>query len=81
MNAASLALLLSKEPWNGPIGCCRVGFIDGLLKVNPSLEELNSASNTLNLLYAGTKSRTLMSEHYLTFSTIAASVLISKISV
>ena len=60
VNAASLALMLSKEPWHGPIGCCRVGLLDGKLKVNPTLEELNSSSNTMNLLYAGTKSRTLM---------------------
>jgi len=29
VNAASYALLLSKQPWFGPIGCVRVGYIDG----------------------------------------------------
>jgi ribonuclease PH len=29
VNAASYALLVSKQPWFGPIGCVRVGYIDG----------------------------------------------------
>ncbi len=37
VNAASLALAVSNIPWNGPIGCVRIGkYDDETLKVNPS---------------------------------------------
>lgn len=37
-NAASLAILVSDIPWNGPIGCVRIGkYDDETLKVNPSV--------------------------------------------
>ena len=37
VNAASLALLVSDIPWNGPLGCVRIGkYDDATLKVNPS---------------------------------------------
>jgi polyribonucleotide nucleotidyltransferase len=37
VNAASLALAVSNIPWNGPIGCVRIGkYDDDTLKVNPS---------------------------------------------
>ncbi|MDQ3245164.1 MAG: polyribonucleotide nucleotidyltransferase [bacterium] len=37
VNAASLALAVSNIPWNGPIGCVRVGkYDDDTLKINPS---------------------------------------------
>jgi polyribonucleotide nucleotidyltransferase len=37
VNAASLALLVSDIPWNGPVGCVRIGkYDDATLKVNPS---------------------------------------------
>lgn len=58
VNAASLALMHSKQPWNGPIGCVRIGCIDGVLKVDPTLKEMETS--TLDFLYAGTESRTLM---------------------
>eukprot|EP01031_Cornospumella_fuschlensis_P046162 gene46162-56513_t len=40
VNAASAALYNSNQPWNGPIGCVRVGYIDGALAVNPPLEDM-----------------------------------------
>lgn len=58
VNAASFALMQSRQPWQGPIGCVRVGCIDGKLKVDPSLKEMENS--TLDFLYAGTASRTLM---------------------
>lgn len=58
VNAASFALLKSKQPWYGPIGCVRVGMIDGLLKVDPTLAEMETS--TLDLVYAGTAGRALM---------------------
>ena len=37
VNAASLALAVSNIPWNGPIGCVRIGkYDDESLKINPS---------------------------------------------
>ncbi len=37
VNAASLALAVSNVPWNGPIGCVRIGkYDDDNLKINPS---------------------------------------------
>ncbi|MEI7709506.1 MAG: polyribonucleotide nucleotidyltransferase [bacterium] len=37
VNAASLALAVSNIPWNGPIGCVRIGkYDDETLKINPS---------------------------------------------
>lgn len=36
-NAASLALAVSDIPWNGPIGCVRIGkYDDDQIKINPS---------------------------------------------
>ncbi len=36
VNAASLALAVSNIPWNGPIGCVRIGkYDDDTLKINP----------------------------------------------
>ncbi len=58
VNAASMAVLHSKLPFAGPVGCVRIGYVDGKLVVNPSAEVLKSS--TLNLLYAGTKLRPLM---------------------
>lgn len=58
VNAASFALLKSKQPWYGPIGCVRVGLIDGELKVDPTLAEMERS--TLDLVYAGTAGRALM---------------------
>jgi polyribonucleotide nucleotidyltransferase len=58
VNAASFALLSSKQPWNGPVGCVRVGIVDNKLKVNPTVEEMEASP--LDLLYAGTSSRAVM---------------------
>lgn len=60
VNGASMALMQSKQPWNGPIGCARVGIIDGELVLNPSVKDMERS--TLDLIYAGTSYRTLMME-------------------
>ncbi|MEX2052337.1 MAG: polyribonucleotide nucleotidyltransferase [Candidatus Paceibacterota bacterium] len=37
VNAASLALAVSNIPWDGPVGCVRIGkYEDDTLKINPS---------------------------------------------
>ena len=58
VNAASAALLLSGLPWYGPVGCVRVGCIDGILVVNPTVSDMTRS--TLNLLYAGNADRPVM---------------------
>lgn len=58
VNAASFALMVSQQPWYGPIGCVRVGLIDGELQVDPCLQDMERS--TLDLVYAGTEGRALM---------------------
>jgi polyribonucleotide nucleotidyltransferase len=60
VNATSFALMQSRQPWFGPVGCVRVALIDGELQVDPSLQDMPRA--TLDLVYAGTKDRVLMVE-------------------
>jgi polyribonucleotide nucleotidyltransferase len=58
VNAASCALLHAGLPWSGPIGCVRVGCVDGKFIANPSMDELKNS--TMDLLYTGTEYRTIM---------------------
>jgi polyribonucleotide nucleotidyltransferase len=60
VNGASAALSLSDIPWNGPIGCVRVGRIDGEFVVNPTNEQM--LGSTLDLIYVGTETDMLMIE-------------------
>ena len=53
MIGASAALAISKVPFIGPIGACRLARIDGEFVINPSIEQLNKAD--LNLLLGGRK--------------------------
>src|SRR5881398_1390952 len=52
MVAASAALTLSGVPFMGPIGGASVGYINGELKLNPTIDE--SKESTLELIVAGT---------------------------
>jgi len=60
MIGASAAVSLADVPFNGPIGCCRVGYIDGEYALNPSREQLDESE--LDLVVAGTDSAVLMVE-------------------
>ncbi len=60
INAASAALMISDIPFGGPVGAVRVGFVDGKLVVNPTLQEMEIS--TLDLRVAGTKEALLMVE-------------------
>ncbi len=60
MVAASAALTLSGIPFMGPVGAARVGLINGVIKLNPTLEELKQSS--LDLVVAGTSDAVLMVE-------------------
>jgi polyribonucleotide nucleotidyltransferase len=60
MLAVSAALTLSGIPFNGPIGACRVGYLDGRYVLNPTLTQLKESK--LNLVVAGTEQGVLMVE-------------------
>jgi polyribonucleotide nucleotidyltransferase len=60
MVATSAALTLSGIPFMGPIGAARVGLIGGVLKLNPTVDELKES--TLDLVVAGTIDAVLMVE-------------------
>jgi len=60
MIAASAALTLSGIPFNGPIGACRVGYVDGAYVLNPTASQLKVSA--LNLVVAGTEHGVLMVE-------------------
>ncbi|MGC8461652.1 MAG: polyribonucleotide nucleotidyltransferase [Candidatus Dormibacteria bacterium] len=60
VNGASLALLISNIPHSGPVGCVRIGLIDGELVVNPLLMDLEHSD--LDLVVAGTDDAITMVE-------------------
>ncbi len=60
MIGASAALAISGVPFSGPIGACRVGYVDGNYVLNPTTTQL--ASSDLNLVVAGTEDAVLMVE-------------------
>jgi polyribonucleotide nucleotidyltransferase len=60
MLAVSAALTLSGIPFNGPIGACRVGYVNGQYVLNPTSTQLKESQ--LNLVVAGTGQGVLMVE-------------------
>jgi len=60
MVAASAALTLSGVPFMGPIGCSRVGWIDGKPMLNPTIEQMKTSQ--LDLVLAGTADAIMMVE-------------------
>lgn len=58
--AASCALHISNIPWNGPIGCVRVGHIEGEWVLNPTYEA--RTKSLLDLSFAGTPKKIIMVE-------------------
>jgi len=60
MIGASAAVSLSGVPFAGPIGCARVGYIDGQYALNPSATALQTSQ--LDLVVAGTSDAVLMVE-------------------
>ncbi|GAI79972.1 unnamed protein product, partial [marine sediment metagenome] len=53
MIGASAALTISKIPFLGPIGACRLGRVDGQFVINPTHKQLEAGD--LNLLLGGRK--------------------------
>ena len=60
MVATSAALTLSGVPFMGPIGGARVGYIDGEMVLNPTLDQM--ADSALDLVVAGTQDALMMVE-------------------
>jgi len=60
VNAASAALHISEVPFMGPIGCVRVGRVNGAFVINPTHAQRKESD--LDLIYAGTRERFLMME-------------------
>ncbi len=60
MLGTSAALAISGIPFNGPIGCARVGYINDELVLNPSSADLDESK--LDLVVAGTEGAVLMVE-------------------
>ena len=60
VNAASAALHISNAPFEGPIGCVRVGTVDGQLTLNPTIQQMETSD--LDLVVAGTKDSVMMVE-------------------
>jgi polyribonucleotide nucleotidyltransferase len=60
MIAVSAALTISGIPFNGPIGACRVGYVNGDYVLNPTATQLKESK--LNLVVAGTEQGVLMVE-------------------
>ena len=60
MIGASAALTISGLPFLGPVGCSRVGFVNGDYILNPTLEEMKESE--LDLVVAGTRNGVLMVE-------------------
>ncbi len=56
----SAAIAVSGLPFNGPLGACRVGYVDGEYVLNPTASQL--AESQLNLVVAGTSKAVLMVE-------------------
>ena len=53
MIGASAALAISKIPFLGPLGACRIGRVDGEFVINPTHTQLQTSD--LNMLVGGTK--------------------------
>src|SRR3989441_10892552 len=60
VNAASAALSLSDAPFEGPIGCVRVGTVDGELTLNLTIQQM--LESKLDLVVAGTRDAIMMVE-------------------
>ncbi len=58
---ASAAVTISGMPFNGPVGACRVGYINGEYVLNPTNSQLKNESQ-LDLVVAGTANAVLMVE-------------------
>ena len=56
----SCTLGMSEVPFDGPVGACHVGYIDGQYVINPTMPEM--ANSTLDLVVASSKTAVVMVE-------------------
>jgi polyribonucleotide nucleotidyltransferase len=59
---ASAALTLSDVPWNGPVACTNVGYVNDAYVVAPTLQQLADPTNRLELTVAASREAVLMVE-------------------
>jgi len=66
MIATSAALTISGAPFRGPIGACRVGYVDGDYVLNPEIDDMHELRATpeqrLDLVVAATREAVMMVE-------------------
>jgi polyribonucleotide nucleotidyltransferase len=62
MIGAMAALQISDIPFQGPMGACRIGFVDNKLVVNPTRTELKRPDSKLELVVAGSADAIVMVE-------------------
>ena len=60
VNGASVALSMSNIPFDGPIGCVRVGLIDGKFILNPTFKEVEESE--LDMVVVGRSDKVVMME-------------------
>lgn len=60
VTGASVVLSISDIPYAGPLACCRIGYVDGSLVLNPAYSELEKSK--LDLVVAATKKGIIMLE-------------------
>lgn len=60
VNAAAMALHISKIPFQGPVAAVRVGKVDGQFVINPGSEQ--SEKSTMDLIVSGTAEHIMMVE-------------------
>jgi polyribonucleotide nucleotidyltransferase len=60
MIGTSAALAISDIPWNGPIGCLNVGYVDGEIVFNPTAEQ--HSLSRMNVTVAATAEKVVMIE-------------------
>ncbi len=60
MIGASAMVAISDIPWNGPIGACEVGYVDGKIVINPTREQ--RAASQMDTTVASTGEKVVMIE-------------------
>ncbi len=60
MIGASAMVAISDIPWNGPIGCCEVGYVDGKIVINPT--QAQRAVSQMDTTVASTGEKVVMIE-------------------
>lgn len=60
LTAASLALSVSRVPWNGPVAGVRIGRVDGEFVLNPTFQQLEHSD--LDIVVSGGKDSIVMVE-------------------